>query len=169
MSDQQLFRSAMARLSTAVSVIASDGIAGRYGMTASAVCSVSDHPPTLLVCINRSARANAVIKANAAVSVNVLAAEQTDLSRRFADGALDQTQRFGPDQDWTRIATGAPVLASALAAFDCRVTQIEEVGSHSVFFCAVAAIRLGALREGLVYFDRQYRGTVAPVSAEASA
>ncbi len=56
------FRNAMARLGAAANVITSNGPAGRCGITATAVCSVSDTPPTLLVCLNRSSAMNQVFK-----------------------------------------------------------------------------------------------------------
>lgn len=54
-ADKQSFRDAMAQVGAAVNIITTDGPAGRAGFTASAVCSVTDEPPTLLVCLNRSA------------------------------------------------------------------------------------------------------------------
>lgn len=48
--DQQTFRDAMSCMGAAVNIITTDGPAGRAGFTASAVCSVTDTPPTLLVC-----------------------------------------------------------------------------------------------------------------------
>lgn len=54
-ADKQSFRDAMAHVGAAVNIITTDGPAGRAGFTASAVCSVTDAPPTLLVCLNRSA------------------------------------------------------------------------------------------------------------------
>ena len=51
------FRDAMARVCAPVNIITTDGPAGRGGFTATAMCSVSDDPPTLLVCMNeRSAQ-----------------------------------------------------------------------------------------------------------------
>lgn len=51
------YRNAMARLGAAVNIVTTDGVAGRAGFAATAVCSVSDNPPTLLVCLNRNASA----------------------------------------------------------------------------------------------------------------
>ncbi len=48
---QLQFRDAMSSLAAAVNVITTDGPHGRAGFTATAVCSVTDQPPTLLVCI----------------------------------------------------------------------------------------------------------------------
>jgi flavin reductase len=68
------FRDAMARLGAAVNVVTTDGEGGRAGFTASAVCSVTDDPPTLLVCLNRAASSNAVFLRNMVLCVNTLAA-----------------------------------------------------------------------------------------------
>lgn len=166
MSNQQLFRGAMSRLSAAVNVVATDGKAGLYGMTASAVCSVSDDPPMILVCVNRNARANEIFKANGRLSVNILAAGQSDISARFASSALSVAERFGEMSDWFALETGAPLLKDALASLDCSVASISEIATHSVFFCKVERIELGELRDGLVYFDRNYRRTTTSILHE---
>jgi flavin reductase len=161
--DREAYRDAMARLGAAVSVITSDGPAGRVAFTASAVCSVTDDPPTVLVCMNRGSDSYEAFKANAVLCVNTLAASQEALSPLFA-GFTDHTmpQRF--DQaDWITLITGSPVLANAVVSFDCRIAQISEVGTHGVFFCEVDAIQAGTSHEGLIYFGRTYhRITVAP-------
>ena len=167
MSDQQLFRSAMSRLSAAVNVIATDGKGGRYGMTASAVCSVSDDPPMILICVNRNARANAIFKTNGCLTVNILAAGQSDISARFASSGLSVAERFGEMSDWFTLETGALLLRDALASLDCSVESVSEIATHSVFFCRVERFVLGELRDGLVYFDRNYRRTATPIACES--
>ncbi|MFX4497561.1 flavin reductase, partial [Acinetobacter baumannii] len=81
---QQAFRNAMADLSAAVNVITSNGPAGRCGLTATAVCSVTDSPPTLMLCINRNSEMNTVFKANGRLCVNVLSGEHEEVARHFA-------------------------------------------------------------------------------------
>ncbi len=156
MVDRQSFRDAMARLGAAVSVITTLGPAGPCGMTASAVCTVTDDPPTLLLCINRVAELHETFRASGVLCVNTLAASQEALSPLFA-GFTDaaQTERFAAGE-WTTLATGAPVLQGAVVSFDCRVTQATEVGTHTVFFCEVEAIQAGGAHEGLIYFGRSY-------------
>src|SRR6516164_4980210 len=78
------FRNAMSRLGAAVNVITTDGPAGLGGFTASAVCSVTDSPPTLLVCINQSSFQYARFEQNGVLCVNVLGADQEDVSRLFS-------------------------------------------------------------------------------------
>lgn len=151
-----LFRDAMARLGAAVNVITSDGPAGLAGCTASAVCSVTDDPPTLLLCLNRSSVNNASFKTNGVVCVNTLGHAHEELSGVFAGRTgVDIGGRFAAAQ-WQRGTTGAPILADASVAFDCTVSQCVEVGTHTVFFCEVQEIRLGPADQGLIYFGRSY-------------
>ena len=156
MVDQGAYRDAMARLGAAVSVITTDGAAGRCGFTASAVCSVTDDPPTLLVCMKRGSALNEAFKVNQVLCVNTLTAAQEALSPLFA-GQVEASMegRFGA-ADWSILATGSPVLFGAVVSFDCRIAQVTEVGTHSVFFCEVDAIQAGMAREALNYFGRSY-------------
>ncbi|MBD1551141.1 flavin reductase [Pseudomonas typographi] len=155
MVDVADFRNAMALLGGAVSVITTDGPAGRFGFTASAVCSVTDEPPTLLVCMNRASHSNTQFKANGTLCVNVLAGTHLALSGAFASKALTMDERFA-STPWTTLESGAPVMLEALVNFDCRITQVHEVGSHSIFYCQIQSIRQGGADEGLVYFNRAY-------------
>lgn len=157
---QTEFRNAMAQLGSAVSVITTDGPAGKYGFTASAVCSVTDQPPTLLVCMNRNSFANLHFKQNGKLCVNVLSSNHRDLSGIFANATLRSEQRFLHDS-WQELATGAPVLDSAVANFDCEINDCHEVGSHTVFYCQVKAVRISECPRGLVYFNRRYYDLVA--------
>jgi flavin reductase len=156
MVERDEFRRSMSRLGAAVNLITTDGQAGRCGFTASTVCSVSDDPPMLLVCMNRRSEQNAAFKANGVLCVNTLAAGQEHLSALFAGFTrCDMEKRFGQGV-WSTASTGAPLLEEALVSFDCEIERVEEVATHSVFFCRVVAIRQGGSAEGLVYFDRAY-------------
>lgn len=151
------FRAAMARLGAAVNIVTTDGPAGRQGCTASAVCSVTDTPPTLLVCLNRSSDSNAAIKRNAVLCVNVLAHHHDKLSSVFAGilGHNQSDERFAHGH-WERLVTGAPVLADAAVVFDARVAQVTEIGTHSVFFAEIEAIRTDPNAAALFWFGRAY-------------
>ncbi|HUO21170.1 MAG TPA: flavin reductase [Caulobacteraceae bacterium] len=154
------YRDAMARLTGAVNIISSDGPAGRAGFTASAVCSVTDDPPMLLVCVNRSSRQDALLQANGVLCVNTLAHQQEPIARAFADSRLSLPQRFAAG-DWSAMASGAPALDGALAVFDCRLEQRLEQGTHAVLFCHVLDVRV-ADGEPLVYFERTFRQLQRP-------
>ena len=150
------YRDAMARLGAAVNVITTAGIAGRRGFTASAVCSVSDMPPTLLVCVNRSHDSHSALLANRVMCVNTLSDGQSDVSDVFA--GVDQKEgeaRFEAGT-WDAMSTGAPVLRDAVVSFDCRIVQSTEIGTHSVLFGEVEAIRRGPSHNALIYFGRAY-------------
>lgn len=159
--DKQAFRSAMARLGAAVNIITTDGPAGRAGFTASAVCSVTDEPPTLLVCLNRNASVYPAFQRNGVLCVNTLAAGHQAMSNLFG-GKTPMASRFEAGQ-WARARSGAPVLLDAAVSFDCRVTGATSVGTHDVIFCEVLAIAVGRATHGLIYFDRAYHEVSASV------
>ncbi|TYL96814.1 FMN reductase [Bradyrhizobium rifense] len=150
----QDYRDAMACLGAAVSIVTTDGGAGRAGFTASAICSVTDDPPTLLVCINRASSAYASVTRNKVVCVNVLSARHEPLSRLFG-GKVPAEERFAAAA-WSTLETGAPVLADCAAAFDCRISDIVNVGTHDVLFCRVVAVQKTGCTGNLIYFGRAY-------------
>ncbi len=146
----------MARLGAAVNVITTLGPDGPCGLTASAVCSVTDDPPTLLLCINRDTDMNERFKASGTLCINTLAAAQEVLSPLFAGlTGVAQPDRFEPGA-WTTLSTGAPVLVGAVVSCDCRISQSVEIGTHTVFFCEVDSIQTSGGNEGLIYFGRAY-------------
>lgn len=151
---KQDYRDAMARLGAAVNVITTDGPGGRAGFTASAVCSVTDEPPTLLVCLNRGASVYENFRTNGVVAVNVLGHGQQALSNLFG-GKTPNHERFAAGH-WQTHVTGAPLLDDALVAFDCRVVDSSQIGTHDILFCEVVAIRHGEPGQGLMYFERAY-------------
>ncbi len=160
MIDRKTYRDAMARLGAAVNVITTAGEDGWRGFTASAVCSVTDDPPTLLLCVNRTSDSHEPLKANGVLCVNTLSAEQEELSGIFAGATgLLGAERF-EHGEWSTLATGAPVLTGAVVSFDCRITDVTEVGTHTVFFAEVEAIQSGERHEGLIYFGRAYHRIV---------
>ena len=149
------FRNAMSLLTTAVNVITTQGEAGMYGFTASAVCSVTDTPPTLLVCMNQSARSHAHFVENQVLAVNVLSTQHEQLSNAFASSKFSSEQRFQLGE-WGTLKTGSPILDDALVSFDCEIQEIQNVGTHSIFLCRVLAVKQSQQEESLVYFNRAY-------------
>ncbi len=156
MVSKSAYRDAMSRFGAAVNVITSDGVAGRCGFTASAVCSVTDEPPTLLVCINRNSDSHPIITANKVLCVNTLSPAQQELSPLFGGQVECNPEMRFAAASWDVLETGSPVLADATVTFDCRVSGITEIGTHSVMFCEVVALRQGPTPEALIYFGRDY-------------
>jgi flavin reductase len=152
---QLAYRNAMARLAAAVTIVTTDGPGGRAGFAATAVTSVSDNPPTLLVCLNKGSSAYPAVSANGLICVNVLSSEQEPVSRLFG-GKTPVEERFAA-ATWTKTETGTPRLADALASFECRITEVHDGSTHDVLFCEVLDITQRDEGQALVYFDRAYR------------
>lgn len=151
---KQEYRNAMARLGAAVNIVTTDGPGGLAGFAATAVCSVTDSPPTLLVCLNRGSSAYPAVDANRVLCVNTLERGHEDLSRLFG-GKTPVKERF-EGASWSLLETGAPALNDALISFDCRVKTISDGGTHDILICEVVAIRENEGGQALIYFDRQY-------------
>jgi len=163
------FLDAMSRTACSVTVVSTDGPAGRAGVTVSAMSSVSADGPTpkLLICVHRSGAACPAILENGVFCVNLLRAEQSGISDVFAG----RTDAVGADRfsglDWTRMVTGAPRLIDPLAAFDCRLSHANLVGTHYVMFGAVEAVFVADSGAPLIYADRAY-GTPGSLAQAAA-
>jgi flavin reductase (DIM6/NTAB) family NADH-FMN oxidoreductase RutF len=152
--DAGQFKLGMRTLAGAVNIITSAHGGRRYGMTATAVCSATAEPPTVLACINKLSTTHAAVAKSKVFCVNVLRVEDWELSTTFSGGQSGDT-RFR-SRNWTRLATGAPVLIDSLVSFDCRVVKKLAHGSHSIFLGQVEQILLGQKGKPLLYSDGQY-------------
>ena len=150
------FLEGMSRAATTVNVVTTDGPGGRAGVTVSAMSSVSADRPALLVCVHQASPACQAIKRNGRFCVNVLRAEQSEISDRFAG----RRKECGADKfagaSWRRLATGAPALDDALVAFDCTVMRVIDWGTHTVFIADVVDIELAEPGSPLIYAGRAY-------------
>lgn len=160
---QRDFRSAMAHLPAAVNIVTTDGPHGRVGITVSAVCSVSDSPPTVLVCVNRSSATHDIFKSNGEICINVLSGEHEELARHFSGATkVPMAERFGWDI-WEENRASVPVLRDALVKIVGRISDHSVQGSHSVIFVQVDRIEVQQESDSLVYFKRQFhRLSVTP-------
>ncbi|MFK8251289.1 flavin reductase [Ancylobacter terrae] len=155
-ADAGLYREAMSRLVAAVHVVTTDGAEGRAGFTATAVVSVSDSPPTLLVCLNRRVTTAPRFHSSGIFAVNMLAGGQEAVAQAFGGRlGLSLEQRFGVGE-WHAGRLGAPVLVGALASFECRLAEVRTIATHDVLVGRVESVALGASREGLAYVGRNY-------------
>jgi flavin reductase len=156
--EQKAFRDAMSRLGAAVHVITTDGPSGKTGFTATAVCSVSDAPPTLLICLNRGATSMPILRGNGVFCVNTLRAGDEIVADTFAGRTkVAREARFDTGHQWSTLATGSPALMSAVIACDCRVIEVKAVASHDIYFGIVEGIHQGEPGPALVYHDRLYK------------
>jgi flavin reductase len=152
--DPEQFKAGMRALAGAVNIVTSNNAGHRYGMTATAVCSATADPPTVLACINKLATTHGAVARSQAFCVNVLRAEDWELSTSFS-GAQSGEARF-KSRDWTRLATGSPVLIDALVSFDCRVVKHLAHGTHTIFLGQVEQVLLGKKGKPLLYSEGQY-------------
>jgi flavin reductase len=145
------FRSAMRRLAGGVSIVSGAGPAGPLGVTATAVTSLTAEPPSVLCCLNRALDLESAVKSTGTFAVNMLRADHQDLAKRFAgmDG-VSGTAKFERG-DWSILPSSVPALADSLVSFDCRVEQIMEVGTHSIFVGLINDIYFGDHGDPLVY------------------
>lgn len=148
------FRAGMARFAGAVNVITTDGTAGRAGFTATAVCSVCDTPPTLLVCVNNTSSVGQSFRENGRLCVNTLGPRHEDLAMLFG-GKTPTEERFAA-ADWSVGVTGAPMLVDALVAFDCDVVDTKVVGSHSILLGVIRQISMSEDDKASIYAARQF-------------
>lgn len=149
------FRSAMSQAVTGVNIVTTDGRKGRYGLTVSAVSSVSAEPPLLLVCVNQESVACSAIEANGSFAINVLATGQQSAAETFSGSDAHGDAYTFNDEDWTTAVTKSPVLKAAVATFDCRIEAVIPAATHTIFIGRVHATRA---RPGtpLLYTSRSY-------------
>ncbi len=152
--DQTLFRSGVSRLGTAVNVVTTTAGDKRYGFTASAVCSVSDSPGTLLVCINRASASFHAFENARHFCVNTLMPGQEDISNVFG-GRMPTTDRFAYGE-WQEGVTGTPVLTNASVSFQCEMTNAVDEATHRILFGRVIVIRENKEQGALLYCMRRY-------------
>jgi flavin reductase (DIM6/NTAB) family NADH-FMN oxidoreductase RutF len=161
---RERFLEGMSRAASPVSVVTTDGPAGRAGVTVSALSSVSADTPTpsLLVCIHGAARAVPLIEANEVFCVNLLRRDQSALADVFAGRRTTPSGDKFEGLGWQRLATGAPAITAALVAFDCELRKAVGYGSHWIFIGEVSEIRLNEEGAPLLYANRVY-GEPVPI------
>ncbi|WP_132956426.1 flavin reductase family protein [Rhizobium sp. BK251] len=154
--DPGLYRDAMSRYAGHVQLVTTILGDEKRGVTITAACSVSDNPAAVLVCLNNSNEKNHVFFKSGIFALNALGAHQQHVADAFSGRThLDAAARFAAARFET-LVTGAPVLSDALAAFDCKVTDIKEMSTHNVIFGEVVGVRYGELRPALIYMNRDY-------------
>jgi flavin reductase (DIM6/NTAB) family NADH-FMN oxidoreductase RutF len=152
--DPDTFRATLGRFASGVTVLtAVDAEGGDHGMTVSAFCSLSLDPPLVLACVDHKAGMHDLFVDGTPFVVNVLAAGQEALSRRFATG--DQGDRFA-GVGYQRAPGGAAVLEGVLAWLDCRVAARHPGGDHTIVVGAVQEAGTHDAQRPLLYYRSGY-------------
>lgn len=150
--DSQLQRKIMGQFATGVTVITLKDGDQTWGMTANAVTSVSLDPPLVLVCVQRDNQTHPKLQSAGCFAMNILAADQQDLSDRYAYVGPKDCSGLDTGED----KTGAPILPGTLGYVDCEVREVLSGGDHDIFLAEIVA---GQLSEGepLLYYQGGYR------------
>jgi flavin reductase (DIM6/NTAB) family NADH-FMN oxidoreductase RutF len=149
-----LFRSAMRRLSSGVAVVCCADARGPVGLTATSVTSLSMDPPSLLVCINRTASLRTSLAINKPFSINLLGRQHAQISNAFGGAAQGEEKfRFG---DWEIGMSGVPILRDAIARIESVVDLEIEYGSHTIFVGRVTQCISATSGDPLIYTDGRY-------------
>jgi flavin reductase (DIM6/NTAB) family NADH-FMN oxidoreductase RutF len=140
--DAAAFRRTLSRFATGVTVVTTRDRAGRpLGLTVSAFCSVSLHPPLVLVCIDHRSETNAGMRESGLFAVSVLAEDQEEVSRRFAATGRAKHEGFA----FLAGRLGLPLVPGALAHLECGVRSFHDEGDHAVW---VGEVKVLAERPG---------------------
>ncbi len=149
------FVEAMAAAASGVSIVTTKGPSGRFGLTVSAVTSISAEPPLLLVCINRKSPIVEAITANRFFAASLLSEHQVPLARSFA-GRPDHGAAYDfAAGDWRVGQGGAPVLEHAAATFELELESWSDAGTHRILVGRVLAAAISGLNT-LAYHHRKF-------------
>ncbi len=168
---RDLFRLGMRRVSGTVTVVTTTAPDGeRRGVTATAFCSLSADPPSVIACINRETWVGQLAPVSGNFCVNVLSAEQQDVAETFAGRAgLAAGERFSVGC-WHAGASGAPVLEGALVSFDCTLSSAVDHATHVILIGHVIdTVTEPDGGEALIYADGRFTRPAAPLSLAVGA
>ena len=158
--DSRRFRDVLGHFATGVTVVTVNNDGDVRGMTANAISSLSLEPPLLLVCVQKDASIYEHFDRAKAFAMNVLSADQEDISNLFASHG-------GPDQPLGGLPyhegpLGSPILDGVLASADCRITQRIDGGDHTIVIGEAVSVSLdGSDADPLLFYRGGYRRLAA--------
>lgn len=153
------FKSLLSRFPTGVTVVTARDAEDRdHGITVSAFASVSLTPPLVLICIDHGAVMHRVIATAPTFAVNMLAANQETLSRRFAD--IDEGRFDGLTV--TRGVTGCALLGGTVASIECAIRDRHAAGDHLIVIGEVVAGVVNDEGDGPLLYHRGLYARRAP-------
>jgi flavin reductase (DIM6/NTAB) family NADH-FMN oxidoreductase RutF len=150
------FRLAMRQLASGVCLVTHGAGAARTGLTATSVSSLSLDPPTLIVCVNKSASLFSQLRRGDAFGVSVLGAQHAEFADRFAGRAgLKGAERFA-EGDWLETPAGVNLLADALAGLECEAEEVIERHTHAILIGRVTSAAPHPSEGALLYWRGGY-------------
>jgi 3-hydroxy-9,10-secoandrosta-1,3,5(10)-triene-9,17-dione monooxygenase reductase component len=151
--DSADLRAAMSGFPTGVTVVTASGPAGPAGATANAVASLSLEPPLVLACLDLGSRTLVAVEHAGRFGVNVLAAGQAPLARRFS--SKDPHPEKWDGVAW-REEAGSPRIDSALIWLGCELRDVHDGGDHVIATGRVLALD-ATEGEPLLFHRGRYR------------
>lgn len=145
------FRQAMRNFAASVTIVTTEVAGVRFGMTATAVTSVSMAPPAMLACVNQGASFHRRIIEKNAFCVNLLGPSHIDECRAFG-GGLSPEDRFSAGE-WKNGPHSLPFLSDAEAAIFCSVDRAIDHGTHTIFIGEVEHVLVKDNGSPLIYLD----------------
>lgn len=158
--DDRLFRNAMGKFATGVTVITTNVNGTIHGMTANAFMSVSLNPKLVVISIGEKASMLEHIKQSGTFTVNILSAQQQELSMLFAGQLKEKREVQFSDLQ------GAPTIEGALAQISCEVASTYVEGDHTLFIGSVKDIQLEE-GEPLLFFNGRYGSLAMETTMQA--
>ena len=153
MTIQDNFKKAMRSYVYSVSIMSNiDDNKNLNAITVSSVTSVSIDPPSLLVCINKTAGIHDSIVKDSKFCINLLKKSQQDISN-LCSSFQEEENRFKNDQ-WD--TTDIPFLKNAQANIFCKVDEIISYHTHSIVLAKVTESKYSNEIDTLIYVDGSY-------------
>lgn len=151
--ERDAFLAAMRQVASTVTVVTTDGAAGRAGATVSAFTSLSADPPSVLICLRSDSRIARTVIANGTFCVNVLPEDAVEVARAFAGPSPDNPEDRFAGLSFEADAQG-PILPRA-TAFSCALTDRMIHGSHAICIGQVTRLSNAGARP-LTYLSGDY-------------
>jgi flavin reductase (DIM6/NTAB) family NADH-FMN oxidoreductase RutF/nitroreductase len=156
----ELFKSLMRNIASTVAVITTNQAGLQHGMTATAICSVSAEPATILIVVNRSTRSHPILSATRTFTVNILAEKQHDIGGRFS--SKHENPFAGIEY---RVGSNSnPIIEGVAAYIECAIASEIDVGTHTIFIGRVIGGDVSRILP-LVYHEGEYK-SLSPRSSD---
>src|SRR5271163_1207494 len=153
------FRGTMQYLCGAVNVISTERQGHDFGMTATAVCSISDTPPMVMVCINKTASIHQPLLETGRCTISILDESNAEVAQKFS--SKDENMRRERQKHFTG-GNGRRHIRGALAVLHCSVVRQVDCGTHTAFFAEVEESRVNKPdARSLLYFRQSFHIPVA--------
>ncbi|MSP40260.1 MAG: flavin reductase [Deltaproteobacteria bacterium] len=151
--DAQELRRVMGHFVTGVTVITTQDKEGApQGLTANAFMSLSLDPPLVIISVDKKATCYACFEPGNGYTVNYLAEDQEEISKRFATKGVD---KFA-DLKWQAGSNGAAVLDGVLGSVECKITDCYDGGDHTIVVGEILNVAANGDRP-LVFFKGKYQ------------